>query len=259
MGPEGKTSARQCSGVRRVRARAAASAAGRRGAGRGRPETGFTLVEVMMAMAIIVILMSLALYGLNAYRKRAYEQNTRGLIARIESALAAYYAEFRAYPPDGFDADEPAVRTDGGRQVPIKGSAALVYYLGVPQLKEYEAGMERMKRQVGPFLEFTEGMLSGQEGMALEDRLREPTTEIIDAYGNPIHYDNVARRRDGSYRVTEQSAPGVHTMSGFIADAMHGPDPRAAGGAVRPRNPGKFDLWSHGLDPRDPSDDIGNW
>ncbi len=226
---------------------------------------GFTLIEMLSVIAILTILMALAIYGIGRYRQRAYVEGTRGLLDTIESALKSYYAEFREYPPDGFDPQKPVTRPAGagGGQVRIRGSQCLIWFLAHAVLKEEEIGQEVRRRSVGPFLELKENQISGSGD--LEARLADPNAEIVDAWGNPIHYDNVEldlqTRRAA---VQDQSGPEVHTMTGFVAKIMHGPDPRrgaggASGSGIETRNAGAYDLWSHGPVVEDPADDIANW
>ncbi len=211
-----------------------------------RRQRGFTMVEIITVIAVLTILMALSLYGFDKYRQRAYRENTRALIKRLETALEQYYEEFRAYPPDGYDPGRPAHRGGDGQGPAIHGSQCLVYYLGTPLKKVYEVGRDRRTKTVGPFMEFKTADLSLEDDADLDALLRSASTEVIDAYGNPLHYDNTERLRDGRVAVTELTGPG--------------PDPRSGGGAgVVAKNPGRYDLWSAGADPEDPSDDIGNW
>ncbi|MFC1708127.1 type II secretion system protein [Planctomycetota bacterium] len=219
-------------------------------------ERGFTLVELLTVVAIMAVLMSLLIYGLNTYRKMAYVEGTRALLLKLTSSIDAYHSEYRRYPPDGFD--KPTFRLDGGRRVQIRGTQCLIYYLGFPTVKITEVGEEKRKRELIPFLEVTGGMLSGDGD--LDEKLANPMVELIDTYKHPIHYDNVERDRDRNPRVSDQNSAGDHSSPDFVADLMHGPDPRGeAGGTVGPKNPGAYDLWSHGQDVTDPGDDITNW
>ncbi|RME76460.1 MAG: type II secretion system protein [Planctomycetota bacterium] len=209
-------------------------------------ESGFTMVEMITVMAILSILMALTLYGFDKYRKRAYQENTRALIKRLETALEQYYEDFRAYPPDGYDPDQPARRGRDGNGPVIRGAQCLVYYLGTPLKKVYEVGRDRRTKTVGPYMEFKLSDLTLDDEADIDQLLQSASTQVIDAYGNPLQYDNTHRMRDGRVAVTQLQGAG--------------PDPRSlGGGGVQARNPGRYDLWSTGPDPADPSDDIGNW
>jgi prepilin-type N-terminal cleavage/methylation domain-containing protein len=224
---------------------------------RGR-SAGYTLIEIMMVVAIIAILMSIFIVGLQKYRQRAYEEGTRALLDKIRVALTAYEGEYRELPPDGFS--KPVTRLVGNSPVAIKGSACLIYFLACPTIKETEVGEDRRLTTIAPFLrELKESEISGDGD--LDQKLNSATNEIIDPYGNPIHYDRVLKDpQNGQPEVDDQSAASRHTMPGFVADRMHGPDPRrGAGGAIQTKNAGTYDLWSHGSSVEDPQDDITNW
>jgi prepilin-type N-terminal cleavage/methylation domain-containing protein len=225
---------------------------------RSRLEAGFTLLEIMSVIAILAILMSILLYGIGKYRIKAYEEGTRGLIEQVRAALESYHGDFGAYPPDGFDPQEPAIRMAGGSKVAIHGSACLVYFLGVAQIIQTEVGEDVRQKIVGPYLELKESMISGDGDLDL--RIASPKTEIIDAWGNPIHYDRVdLDQKSGLPKIDDQTPSSVHTMPGFIADRMHGPDPRKATGRLMTKNAGAYDIWSHGADVTDPTRAITNW
>jgi len=224
-----------------------------------RPERGFTLIEIMTVVAIIAILMSVVLYGLGKYRVKAYEDGTRALIESLRSALESYHAEYREYPPDGFDPRFPVSRPVGGVQTPIRGTACLIYFLGLPTIKEVEVGEDVRRQRMEPLLTLKGDMVSGSG--ELDQRLNDAKTEIVDPFGNPMHYDRVeldpATRLP---RINEQSNAGVHTMTGFVAARMHGPDPRREqGGGLETKHAGSYDIWSHGVSVEDPKDDIANW
>lgn len=227
---------------------------------RARRQAGFTLLEIMTVIAILAILMSILIYGIGKYRITAYEKGTEGLLESIRAALESYHADYSEYPPDGFDPANPAIRMSGGQKAAIHGSACLVYYLGIAQIMETEVGQDVRKSLKPPYLEFKTGQLSGGDDRDLDQKLADPRTEVVDAWGNPIHYDRLDYdTQTGRPKIDDQSSPGVHTMQGFVADKMHGPDPRKKGGKLETKNAGSYDLFSHGTDPLDPTRVIGNW
>ncbi len=240
--------------MRRPRATAARRGPAPARAGeRARPRrrvSGFTLVEVMTVVAIVGLLVSLLIFGLNQYRKSSYQKGTQGILGSVRAALDAYHGQYRLYPPDGFD--EPTFReVRGGGKQQIRGTACLIYYLGFPTVEETEYGSEKRYAEKDPFLQLTADMLSGDG--TLEEKLADPSTEIIDRWGNPIHYDNVEKGKDGKTpRLSPQDSASVHTMKGLDPGSQHGPDPRlrsATGGptgGLAAQNPGSYDLWSHG-------------
>lgn len=232
----------------------------RRAGGGG--EAGYTLLEMMSVIAILALLMSILIYGIGKYRVTAYEKGTKALLENIRSALEAYRAEYGEYPPDGFSVrpgEAPATRMAGGTSVAIRGSACLVYFLGMPTVQEIEVGEDVRKKIRDPFLELKSDMLSGDGD--LDAKLADPTTEIVDPFGNPIHYDRLdLDPTSREPRIDDQTSPATHTMKGLVADVMHGPDPRRKqGGGLETKNAGTYDLWSHGKDVHDPTDDITNW
>jgi len=222
---------------------------------------GFTLIEVLVVIFIIAVLASLLLLGVQRYRQKAYIEGTQGTLSKVKSALEEYYGLFREYPPDGYDFPVFRESPTGGR-AQIKGSACLIYFLALPTLQEYEVGTEKKYKENDPFLaDLKLDQLSGTGD--LDRRLGDPTTEILDAFGNPIHYDNTGYEAGAAgggpgrrVRVSNQSAPAVHGPD--ITADQHGPDPRvgAGGGALQAKNAGKYDLWSHGPDVNDVKDDI---
>jgi hypothetical protein len=225
----------------------------------------------MTVVAIIALLVSLLIYGLTQFRRSAYEKGTRGVLDQIRLAVDAYHNQYKVYPPDGFD--EPAYRElpgGGGRQQ-IRGTACLIYYLGLPTVEVIETGGSKTYKEKEPLLELTAEMLSG-EG-TIEERLNDPTTELVDRWGNPLHYDNVEFGKDKKTpRLSPQNEPSVHTTKGLDAEQQHGPDPRlkgdgkgGSGGGLEAKNPGAYDLWSHGSvvagddAAAATADDIANW
>src|SRR5262249_13983339 len=158
--------------------------------------------------------------------------------------------------PDGFDPQQPVTRDQGGSKAPIRGSACLIYFLGTTLVKEYQEGEDVRRKPMGPFLEIKGDMISGDATTDLDVRIADPRSERIDPWGNPNPYDRTEiDAKSGKPKVDDQSPPSVHTMKNFVADKMHGPDPRkkAGSGKVETKNAGSYDLWSHGSDPTDPT------
>jgi prepilin-type N-terminal cleavage/methylation domain-containing protein len=200
------------------------------------PSAGFTLVELLAVISIIVMLMGLGIFGIIRYRQRAFIEGSRGAIQKVRSALEEYRSVYAAYPPDGYDFP---VQGPGG--IPIRGAQCLVHFLGRPTKRLAEYGDERTVQELPPFLEVTADMLTG--GGELDERLQDATTEIKDAYGNAVFYDNTERDpRTNNARLSLQGEA----------------DPRAASGG-RAKSPGAFDLWSSGSNVEDAVDDIGSW
>jgi len=116
---------------------------------------GFTLIEVLVAMTIVLILTALLAMGLGGSKDKAAHKASKALVSKVKVALESYNAEFRDYPPDGYDVDDPGwnVTTQGVAVRPpnlldssgsetttykerrVKGTSALIYFLCRPQIK----------------------------------------------------------------------------------------------------------------------------
>jgi prepilin-type N-terminal cleavage/methylation domain-containing protein len=232
--------------------------------------SGFTLIEVLVVMAIISILIVGIIVGVGGMRKRAMGEKTKALLNRISVALGSYHAQFRSYPADGYD--RPLFVMYGRNRQRVKGSTALVYFLCRPLTKLYRIGADgEIRRQtVGPFLELKKDELSGDAARTIDERLDDPRTEILDAWGHPIHYDNL--ERELHFRANDLTDINyAHSMPGLVQGIDHWKDPRTQGGGVKAMNDGTYDLFSHGAivapsNPNDPrelrralDDDITNW
>lgn len=208
-----------------------------------RGQSGYTLIEILTVIAIIVLLALLLVTTVQGLKDRAKREATNALIGQIDMALQNYHQAFGGYPPD-------RVTLDDGRE--LCGSQCLVYFLGRPLDQVSVTGSETAVRHLDPAFEggFRDVQLSGPLAGANWDEV-----EIIDAWGRPIHYDNTQETADD-----QSDAPDWHLarFAGGGSEQFHGPDPRrdAASGEVRARNAGSYDVWSHGPDPSDPSDDL---
>ncbi|MEE8143531.1 MAG: type II secretion system protein [Planctomycetota bacterium] len=211
---------------------------------------GFTLVELLIVIGIIVVLMALLTAVGSGLRQRAKEKKAESLLKRIELALADYHGNTAGYPPDGIDSK---VVTANG--TPLTSAAALTYAIILP-LKRTQRLPTGQLRVIGigePLLAISDSELTPK----LEDD--ELAREIIDPWGQPLHYDNLEGGK-GSYNV--QSDGDVHLQE----PDSHQLDPREEhGGAVSPgpQNINRFDLWSHGkhghTEDEVVSETIGNW
>ncbi len=211
---------------------------------------GFTLVELLIVIGIIVVLMGLLVAVGSGLRQRAKEKKTEALLKRIELALANYHSSMGEYPPDGMDSK--VVTANGTR---IASAAALTYAIIRPleRRRRLPNGDFRVIGTSEPLLAFSESELTPK----LEDD--ELAREIVDPWGQPLHYDNLEGGRS-YYNV--QSDGGVHLEE----PDSHQLDPREEhGGAVSPgpQNINRFDLWSHGkhghTEDEVVSETIGNW
>jgi prepilin-type N-terminal cleavage/methylation domain-containing protein len=196
--------------------------------------SGFTLIEVLTVISIILILASALIVAVVGLAVRARKSATKALIMQIEIAAQAYYGDFNAYPPDGYDSDvtDPA----GNR---LRGSAALLYFLGWRYASGSEIKDTKLLKIIKPS-GATAGStkpkrVSVNEGVPyIGDELRKENIMIIDgaayivdAWNKPLLYDNILNG--------EMSRPGT-------------PDPRDDRNGGEPFNEGEYDLWSRGPD-----------
>lgn len=206
---------------------------------------GFTLVELIIVILILAILMGLVVYAVGAITSRAKHNKTTSLIQALENAMQAYYSDFRAYPPDGYDFD---VKVDG---IKLKGTASLVYHLawllpdppGSGKFKKVELQREV---DVGDGKVTVTTVHGGKP--YLPDMNRDDLTkwgEIKDGWGNAMHYDNLEEDRNGKILFTPQTSGNFHmSPPTYHSD----PDPRLANNRNKGFNPGTYDIWSHGVD-----------
>lgn len=179
----------------------------------------FTLIEVLIAIGIVVLLTTLLTMGLMGSAKKAKISGTTGLILKIKTALQMYHAEFRDYPPDGYDDEVPVpggpawtynaqgvvVGTPGRG---VKGTASLIYFLCRPLTKVTLLGADptdprnRQTKVVGPFLNLEGGDFTREGfnpnhpwGAAVNDPYWVGQgyimTEIKDKFFRPLVYDKV--------------------------------------------------------------------
>lgn len=202
-------------------------------------ENGFTLIEILIVVAIIGILAALVIPNLGSLSDKARIEKTKVMIEAISNALEAYHAEFREYPPDGFDvldganaqgvevdAIDPVSRTPNptlGKQR-RRNSACLIYFLMLRHQKVSRLGadgssttsaLSRRTKLVGPFL--PEGSL-GAEHFSLYNAdgkpdFVNPLCEIVDGFGFPLEYDNV--KTVGRLTPRDGNPSGFHAAASF--------------------------------------------
>lgn len=227
---------------------------------------GFTLIEILVVMAIILVLVGLLATGLGTAREKAKSKSSKALIGRVKVALESYFSEFRDYPPDGYD-QEPGwtytgsapnfvgvnVGTPGIQQRPMRGTAALMYFLCRPLVKVTWMGPDqtdernRVLTPVGPFLTLDAACFSrgrGDEGAEGDDLSRfDPgfvwagggratqfwdnapyryfTVEIIDAYYRPLCYDKVKVNNAVYFQPTRFHRPSTGSVTVGMGPGAH--------------------------------------
>ncbi len=179
---------------------------------------GFTVIELLIAVSIVIFLVAILVMGLAGTKDKAYGKASKALIEQLKVAMQSYHAQFRDYPPDGYDQepnwtyDAQGVRV-GSPTRSVKGTAALVYFLCRPVTKVTISGEiatnpdgsaapidERyvQRQKVGPFLvDVNSGNFSREafepnrswNDSAYWDENR--VVEIIDTWGRPLCYDKV--------------------------------------------------------------------
>lgn len=189
---------------------------------------GFTLVEMLVVVGILVVLTSLLIVGLRTSVEKAKNQNTKALIGRLKTALESYHADFRDYPPDGYDTEGGVVPNNdgvpvgipvaGGQPRRLKATSSLMYFLCRPLVSLSFRGdvsssdpRNRVYKAVGPYLKelgesnFSRPQATRADGSVVAFRPDFPwiandfwdspgnmrLCELVDAYGRPLCYDKV--------------------------------------------------------------------
>lgn len=206
---------------------------------------GFTLIEVLMVIAIILILASAIAWAVGGLVGGSYKDKTISLFRKIEIAMQAYYDDFGAYPPDGFDSPVYDMVDD---EVQLRGSQCLVHFLawkyGEKGQKSFPDGL--MKQVKGAAHEGGKSKWVPVHGgrpyldLKKDDYGDGKFPEILDAWLNPIHYDNTDDNAGGE--VTWQDDPDEQYHTPRVYDHAD-PDPRRGG---QPSS--AYDIWSHGPD-----------
>lgn len=221
----------------------------------------FTLIEILVAMTIVIILTSLLAMGLSGSKEKASQKSSMALVAQIKNALESYHAEFRDYPPDGYDAGEngtgngwnwnsQGVLVGFTPSRRVRGTASLIYFLCRPVMKVTRmsadpADTEVDVRKVGPFLTLENRNFSidkitvNGEEISFDPNYpwaSDPywdvgqgqgiNCEIIDTYGRPLCYDKV-RTADSANDPTNATNP---TFKFFTADLFQSPGPTTGTG-----------------------------
>ena len=199
-------------------------------------EGGFTLIEILVVIAIIIILFSLVTVSMGTYLGRAYGSATTSLILRVEQHLDEYRRITGYFPSDGIDYP---VETQGG--VPIRGAACLYYFLTRPIVVDVVVGGIKRPKEYPAIV--PAGFRSAD--LLAEDPDHPGVRVLVDAWNNPLHYDNT---EDGVFRPQggEAHIPPI--------EEGHPLDPRSEEVTVNDQpvvpRPGQvqsneYDLWSN--------------
>lgn len=176
---------------------------------------GFTVIELLVAVAIVIFLVGVLTMGLIGVKDKAQRKASQALIEQIKVAMQSYHADFRDYPPDGYDTEQGWTYNAQGVLVgtpprAVKGTASLIYFLcrplnkvsvvGTPEVDSSGRVDERFiqRQKVGPYLVDLKSSYYSREGFnPVGNRWENPSwntdvrTEIVDAWGRPLCYDKV--------------------------------------------------------------------
>lgn len=219
-----------------------------RGRGHRPGEAGFSLMEILIAILIVSMLTTILVVAVRGQRERARIAATQALIEQIRLSLQEYFRVMGHFPPDGIDTP-----VNNDMRTKIQSGACLYNFLCLPVKKERPRPAGRTEIvTVGPFL--------STKDLHLSEEIELGAQEILDVFGNPIHYDNLEGANSYSPQMGE-----VH----LLVPEAHGQDPREVATEdslfykTGPQNDGSYDLWSHGesghTDAPLASDTIGNW
>lgn len=198
---------------------------------------GFTMVELLVTIALIVFLMSMLAVGAGKYLESASVARTEALLARLSLLIDGYHSKVGAFPIDGLDGDDLITR-DGTY---LTGGAALTYRMTQPVIytRTQPNGEIRVIGEEPPLGEFRNDELSPPSDGDTE------AIQLLDAWGEPIHYDNV---KAGDRGYSPQSDGESH-LDWDDEESVHSEDPRDVGeGTIGtgPQNTEQVDIWSHG-------------
>lgn len=190
---------------------------------------GFTMVELLVTIALIVFLMSMLAVGAGRYLESASAARTEALIARLSLLIENYHSITGDYPPDGLDGAD--VITSEGTY--LTGGAALTHAMVQPLIltEELSSGQTRVIGQNPPIGDFRTDELSAASFGDGEAR------QLLDAWGEPIHYDNVSNG-DDSFSAQDLGETHLDWDDDY---QVHSDDPR-----LEPQNTNEYDIWSHG-------------
>jgi prepilin-type N-terminal cleavage/methylation domain-containing protein len=172
---------------------------------------GFTLIELLVVIAVIAILMSLLIPVSHRIQITAKETAIRGQIKSLDTAIAAYELDFGVMPPDGLNVAATAYKPGGGTYT-VSSSTALYYYLTTPFRVTPNAAKGEVwaSKDFGPILDVNYS----------QQHFTGTGTEITDAFGRPLQYNNV---RDCGFSTIPTTSNSMEIRTN---PALVPPDPR---------------------------------
>lgn len=222
---------------------------------------GFTLIELLIVIGIIVLLMTVLFFSFRGAFSSRDEARATATISTLQGNLASFETRWGVSPPGN-----------------LKDLATLTRTLNLVATNDTNEGIEtlvlalRMQREGGPYLDGelfaddsrrgnldTDDVLAeviGQGALDLPEDSTRDLFEILDPWGNPFVYVNIAELRQGVGQQSVQLASGeVVVIDLTTAQEML-------------RNPGTgqfptgYAIWSFGEDGKNDygrGDDITSW
>ncbi len=221
------------------------------------PRRAFTLIELLVVIGIIVLLSATLIVAVRPVFLNAQRKASAAFLGELQTALDAYHAVFRDYPPDGYDrepappgpnpgwsyAGGPGGGVNVGCTAPgsairdIKGTQCLIYFLTRPMINVHWKGSTDDPRNMrtesaGPFLKkITESHMSQPNwnlGTPWADNGWDRVM-LIDDFGRPICYDKVKINSPVYFQPNRfhhnggtgaGTGIGAHADVGYITDMM---------------------------------------
>lgn len=228
---------------------------------RARHTRGFTLIELMIVIGIIVLLVAVLAVALSGVMGKSEEAQTKATIETLNANIGSYKTRWGQAPP--------TTLRDLGQIVGVQAMA---------DPNDQNVGIEtlvialRSRREQGPYLDaplFADDQRRtnldidtlvdaafAPNALDIEDATARDLFEIVDAWGNPLVYLNIADVRLGGFRYTVTKADGSTELI----------DPLQAQDLLRHPTTGSYPadyvLWSfgeNGINEYGRGDDITSW
>ena len=228
-----------------------------------RDDRAFTLVEMMVVIVIIVALAGLLLPVLKSARTAAAIAVAKGDIANIETAIAQFRADWRAYPPDTYNPATPSLEIKlNGFTIPddtnlcqstlpgsqtLDGNRCLVFFL----TSRFQVSTGSGTTTCGPYWEPKAERLSRPTGDPTYGQARSAPSSaeyitIIGMLGDRVTYSGTGTAASGTLPIYEILDPFDMPYSYYNNEADT--SNRAASADTQAHKPFSFDLFSMGPD-----------